>query len=120
MELTKELIRKHKGRILSILNEASMELDEVTVKSHQRRSKKGKAYTVKQFERDVKKMTLDHLKHEVSVNGPLAAEARAELRLRRDARHANDDVFTSKKEPAQHYGIGGSKLPWSMKRKNPK
>jgi hypothetical protein len=42
--ITPDLIRKHASRLASVL-------DEATVKSHQRRSKKGKAFTVQQFER---------------------------------------------------------------------
>lgn len=44
MKLTQELIQKHKDRIKSVL-------DEARVKAHTRRSKTGKSYQVKDFER---------------------------------------------------------------------
>jgi hypothetical protein len=74
MELTEELVRKHKDRLLEA---------EVTVKGHTRHSKKGKAFNVKSYQRDVKKMSLGELRKEVAGHGPLSDAAYKELNRRR-------------------------------------
>jgi hypothetical protein len=70
IKLTPELIRKHKDLI------------EVRVKQHQSRSKKGKVFTVKAHERDVRKMSVVQLKAEIDKGGKLADVAKVELRSR--------------------------------------
>lgn len=71
MELTPDLIRKHKDRIL-----------EVTVKAHQSRSKKGKVFSVKQHERKLKDLSEPELHALIKANDPKTDAARAELRYR--------------------------------------
>lgn len=78
IELTPELIRKHKDVV------------EATVKSHQRTSKKGKIYSVKQHERDVKNMSIEQLNAEIDSSGPMMKAARKELRHRGISRKWQD------------------------------
>ena len=73
IELTPELIRKHIDRLVEA---------KVTVKGHIRRSKKGKAFNVRQYERNVKDMSAAQLKAEISKGGKLADAAKVELRSR--------------------------------------
>jgi hypothetical protein len=56
MKLTEQLVRKHATRLVEA---------KVTVKGHTRHSKKGKAFNVKTYERDVKDMSDTELKREV-------------------------------------------------------